>query len=154
MGKSTPASLSSEGFEPFIAKPVVTVIGAVKEMWLTWNTCKGNVWCGLGSVDLNHKHFDDMEGVYIIWCGGDEPATIRVGQGVIRDRLRAHRNDEDIQAYKDLVLYVTWALVAPSYRDGVEAYLADILEPLVGERFPDRTQIEVNLPWKVSPRFD
>jgi len=31
--------------------------------------------------------------------------------------------------------------------EGVEKYLADTLSPVVGERFPDRTPIKVNLPW-------
>lgn len=115
-------------------------------MRLTWNKCKGDVWCPLDSLNLKHEHFDDMEGVYIIWHGGDQPATVRVGQGVIRDRFKAHLKDKDIQAYKHFGLYVTWASVPPVYRDGIEAYLGEILEPLVGERFPNRKQIKVNLP--------
>lgn len=31
--------------------------------------------------------------------------------------------------------------------EGVEKYLANTLNPVVGERFPERTPIEVNLPW-------
>jgi len=114
---------------------------------LDWIKCKGDVWCPLNTVNLQHSHFDDLEGVYIIWHGGDNAATVRVGQGVIRDRLAAHRNDPEIQAYADWDLYVTWVAVAASYRDGVEAFLAQRLGPKVGERFPDRAPIEVNLPW-------
>jgi hypothetical protein len=33
--------------------------------------------------------------------------------------------------------------------EGVEKYLADELDPNVGERFPDRTPISVNLPYGV-----
>jgi hypothetical protein len=116
-------------------------------MTLLWNKCQGNSWCGLNSVDLDHSHFDGMEGVYIIWYGGSNPATVRVGQGIIRDRLRAHRNDTAIQAYSAKGLYVTWAAVEARYRDGVEAYLAAKLMPLVGERFPQRRPVQVNLPW-------
>ncbi|MBC8254981.1 MAG: hypothetical protein H8E35_13290 [Ardenticatenia bacterium] len=116
-------------------------------MNLDWIKCKGNVWCSLNSVNLQNSHFDDLEGVYIVWHGGDDGATVRVGQGVIRDRLAAHRSDPEIAAYADLGLHVTWAAVAASSRDGVEAFLAQRLEPKVGERFPNRTPIEVNLPW-------
>ena len=115
-------------------------------MTINWIKCEGNKWCSLNTVDLESNHFDGMEGVYIIWHGGQTVKTVRVGQGVIRDRLKAHRNDKEIQAYSNLGLSVTWAAVAESSRDGVEAYLATKLNPLVGERFPQRAQIEVNLP--------
>ena len=116
-------------------------------MQVQWNKCQGNEWCPLNTVDLDHSHFNNMEGVYIIWHGGSNPATVRVGQGVIRDRLKAHRNDPQISAYANLGLLVTWASVSQSQRDGVEAYLAQKLNPKVGERFPTRAPIEVNLPW-------
>ncbi|MHA1329889.1 MAG: hypothetical protein ACTSR2_02315 [Candidatus Hodarchaeales archaeon] len=116
---------------------------------LTWNQCKGDVWCGLFGVDLAHSHFDEMEGVYIIWYWQNEnvPVTVRVGQGVIRDRLAQHRNDPEILANKQYNLFVTWARVAQSQRDGVERYLGETLKPKVGSRLPDIPPIEVNLPW-------
>jgi len=116
-------------------------------MTINWNKCQGNVWCPLNSVNLDHNHFDTMEGVYIIWHGGNNAATVRVGQGFIRDRLREHRIDPAIQAYKDFTLYVTWASVSALQRDGVERYLGNVLNPKVGSRFPDVIPIEVNLPW-------
>ncbi len=116
-------------------------------MALIWNKCTGNVWCGLNSVNLSHNYFDGMEGVYIIWHGGQNPATVRVGQGVIRERLQAHRNDSEIQAYSKFGLSVTWAAVPAQNRDGIEAYLAQQLQPLAGERFPQRRAVPVNLPW-------
>jgi len=88
-----------------------------------------------------------MEGVYVIWHGGQTPKTVRVGQGVIKDRLSAHRQDNQIKAYSQHGLFVTWASVPAAERGGVEAYLAAQLNPLVGERFPDVRQIAVNLPW-------
>ncbi len=116
-------------------------------MNVAWNKCEGRSWCSLNSVNLSHEHFDDMEGVYVIWHGGPTPKVVRVGQGVIRTRLAAHRQDEEIQAYAGLNLYVTWARVDAPSRDGVEAFLADELTPLVGERFPDVVPVPVNLPW-------
>jgi hypothetical protein len=88
-----------------------------------------------------------MEGVYIIWHTGDPSKTVRVGQGVIRDRISSHREDAEIQAYSTYGLLVSWVSVLSQYRDGIEAYLAARLDPLVGERFPTRAPIEVNLPW-------
>jgi hypothetical protein len=88
-----------------------------------------------------------MEGVYIIWHGGNQPCTVRVGQGIIRDRIAQHRQDRDILAYQNLGLYVTWASVPGNQRDGVERYLGDQLSPKVGSRRPDVSPITVNLPW-------
>ena len=116
-------------------------------MNVNWNKCKGSIWCKLNGVDLNHNHFDDMRGVYIIWHGGDNPQTVRVGQGFIKDRLASHRLDPEIQAYTHLGLYVTWAHVQENYLDGVEVFLAQNLNPLVGEQFPNARPIPVNLPW-------
>jgi len=88
-----------------------------------------------------------MEGVYIIWHAGPNPATVRVGQGVIKDRLSFHRNDPEILAYKNFGLFATWASVSNENCDGVERYLAESLKPKVGTQFPDVYPIEVNLPW-------
>jgi len=116
-------------------------------MNLNWIKCQGDVWGPLNTVSLSHSHFDSMDGVYIIWHGGSNPKTVRVGQGNIRKRLEAHRTDPDVQAYAHLGLYVTWASVPEDSRNGIEAYLAQKLKPIVGERFPDTAPISVNLPW-------
>jgi hypothetical protein len=66
----------------------------------------------------------------------------------IKDRLSAHRNDKEILAHKaNGTLHVTWAEVPAAYRNGVERYLADLLDPLVGDAFPDVRPIAVNSPW-------
>ena len=71
-------------------------------MHLSWMKCVGDVWCNLNAVNLDHDHFDEMDGVYIIWHGGNDPRVVYVGRGSIRDRLRKHRLDERIQAFVDL----------------------------------------------------
>lgn len=114
---------------------------------VNWIKCDGGSWCTLLNVNLNHDHFDGMEGVYIVWHGGDNPATVRVGQGVIRDRIREHRDDDEVLQYSHLTLYVTWASVSAGNRDGVERYLAENLNPKVGHRFPQVRPIRVNFPW-------
>ena len=116
-------------------------------MNLNWVKCQGDVWCKLDTVNLDHPHFNSMEGVYIIWHGGISPHTVRVGQGTIRDRLRSHRTDPEVQQYSSLGLYVTWASVEKSQRDGVETFLYTRLSPKVGQRTPVALQINVNMPW-------
>lgn len=114
---------------------------------LRWNKCKGDIWCNLNTVNLNHSHFDNMNGVYIIWHGGNNASTVKVGQGHIKDRIAQHRDDPAIQSYSNIRLYITWASVEPQHRDGVERYLANRLRPLVGDRHPNVQPITVNLPW-------
>lgn len=83
----------------------------------------------------------------MIWHGGQSPDVVRVGQGVIAERLSVHRLDSQIQRYRSLSLYVTWCALADEHLDGVEANLARALQPLVGERFPNVMPIQFNLPW-------
>lgn len=119
-------------------------------MYVKWNKCVGKVWCDFLSLDLEDPHFNDLGGVYIIWHRGKglvKSATVRVGQGDIKDRIATHRNDPKILAYKNYGLYVTWAFVLPTFRDGVERYLANSLRPKVGDVFPSVMPISVNLPW-------
>ena len=116
-------------------------------MIVNWNKCQGDVWCPLNTVNLEHSHFDNMWGVYIIWHAGPNAATVRVGKGFIKDMLREHRVDLHVQQYKDLTLYVTWASVSAAQRDGVERYLAETLNPKVRTHFPNAPLIDVNLPW-------
>ena len=74
---------------------------------------------------------------------------VRVGQGEIKSRFKAHRSDLNIIEYavcKRRTLFATWARVWFSDRDGVEAFLGKELIPEIGERFPDADLIEVNLP--------
>lgn len=116
-------------------------------MYVNWNKCQGDAWCRFNDVNLNDDHFDNMAGVYVIWHGGNNPKTVRVGQGLIKDRIAAHRVDSEVQAYKQHGLFVTWASVPGNSRNGMEAFLAQNLDPIVGERFPNITPIPVNLPW-------
>ena len=110
---------------------------------LHWIKCSDGEWCDLLRLDLSDV--DDI-GVYLIYHGGQNSRCVRVGSGTIKERLAAHQNDPNVRAYRHLGLYVTWAAIHPSQQLGVEAYLAEACNPLVGERFPDRTPIPVNLP--------
>ena len=117
-------------------------------MKIKWKKCVGDVWCMLNYVKLDHQHFDNMAGVYMIWHGGATPKVVYVGQGNIRERLKYHRNHQEVQNYKNEDLYVTWAKVEEHHRDGVEAYLSEQWQPLVGSRHPDVDPILVNSPWE------
>lgn len=97
-------------------------LGAAWEqtMQVSWNKCTGDVWCNFLNLNLAHNHFQNMEGVYIIWHGGANPATVYVGQGAIAERLQAHRANPQILAYSSYGLFVTWARVDAASRGGVE----------------------------------
>ncbi len=114
-------------------------------MNVQWVKCAGDDWCDLFKLDLGNSHFDGLEGVYIIWSP-DGP-IVRVGQGIIQDRLREHRKDPKIIEYGNGTLTVTWAQISSQYRDGVEKFLGDTLKPKVGTAFPDVYPVSVNLPW-------
>lgn len=116
-------------------------------MILNWIKCGGSQWCNFLNLNLDHSHFDGLEGVYIIWHGAPSPAVVRIGQGNIRERLKEHRQDSTILAYKVSGLYATWASVDRYSRDGVERYLAEKWKPKVGDKFPIITPIAVNSPW-------
>lgn len=115
-------------------------------MILNWMKCIGDQWCNFFELDLNHSHFNDLEGVYIIWHGAPA-AVVYVGQGEIRERIAAHRVESEITQYKTHGLYVTWAPVLEIYRDGVERYLVDEWYPLVGANHPQVMPVKVNSPW-------
>jgi hypothetical protein len=115
-------------------------------MKVEWIKCgNGSNWCPLETVNLDNV---DTKGVYIIWHAGNPSRVVRVGQGDIKDRLSKHRKDSEILAYRSHgTLLVTWAWVSSNQRDGVEHYLAEKWNPLVGDAFPDALPIAVNSPW-------
>lgn len=116
-------------------------------MILDWKKCSGSQWCSLLKLDLNHAHFQGLEGIYIIWHGAPHPAVVRIGQGNIRERLLEHRSDPKILQYQNHSLFVTWVFVERTSRDGIEAYLAEKWRPKVGEKFPSVLPIIINSPW-------
>jgi len=120
-------------------------------MQLSWITCQSNdektkAPCTLNLISSASAYWEKQFGVYIIWRTNGEEKVIKVGQGDILTRLTDHQSDDDIQAYEDDGLLVTWAEVSPYDADGVENFLGNLLNPLVGSRFPDVTPIQVNLP--------
>src|SRR5438876_4967671 len=98
-----------------------------KSIDLVWNKCRGDVWGELPAVDLESPHFAGLEGVYVLWHGGKNPETVRVGQGVIRQCIQFLRLDPEVQTFSAEKLYVTWARADKLVRDGVERFLAEAL---------------------------
>jgi len=109
--------------------------------WIRYSA--SNQWCSFLGVNLADMHFNGLQGIYIIWQGGG--SVVKMGQGVIKDRIRAHRSDPEITIFPKL--YVTWAHVSNVSRNGIERYLGNTLNPNVGDKFPDAPPIRVNLPW-------
>lgn len=115
-------------------------------MELEWRICE-NGWCDLRVVKLGWSA--GKGGVYIIWSA---KGVVFVGQGDFEERFSRHRQDPQILRYvANKRLFVTWAVVEKSHRNGVERYLVDVLEPLVEHYFPDDDPIDVNLPpWQAQ----
>ena len=116
-----------------------------------WATCVYGRWCSFETVKISTIDDDDL-GVYVIWHDGSSstrgPECVRVGQGEILKRIRAHRDDMQILAHNFFgELKVTWTLVpGKGTRLGIERYLAARLKPKVGEYPDDVDPIEVDLP--------
>lgn len=113
-------------------------------MELNWVKCgTDNHWCNFEQVTIDPNNI----GVYMIFYLGSPGRVVRLGQGIIRDRISVHRTDQKITHYSSKGLLVTWAEVDRQYLDGVEKYLADTWNPLVGDAFPDVRPIAVNSPF-------
>ena len=112
-----------------------------------WTKCgNGLDWCPLERLNLESV---TGAGVYIIWHDGNPGRVVYVGQAdPISSRLSSHRNDPRILKYNQVgTLRVTWAAVPANQRDGVERFLANEWNPLVGSAYPSVQPLVVNSPW-------
>ncbi len=113
---------------------------------------QNNEWFDFLRLNLSAPYFDNKVGAYVIWYISPSSAkAIRVGSGNISERLKEHRDNQEITKYSSLgQLKVSW-IVADNTQlrqdelEGVEAYLARVYSPLVGERFPKVIEIQINL---------
>lgn len=133
---------------------------------LHWQKCiKNSLWCQFNEKLLNDNrlvtgfgdHSVDVSGVYIIWTGIDNDRTVlKVGSGIVKDKLAEHLNDPEIQVYKPTRLYVTWASVLSVIRPeevqtGIEKFLGIVFKPKLAESLSDVDPIVANLPqWDKS----
>lgn len=87
----------------------------------------------------------DMRALGNILAG---PRTIYVGQGVVADRLQQHRSNQTMRAMNSQsTLYVAFADLGSGDRDHVERWLANRLQPMLGDAHPNAVPVEVNLPF-------
>lgn len=124
-------------------------------------------WCQLNPELLNDPRLEfrletrfgvlrtDIVGVYIIWAGVSNRTILKVGSGIIKNRLGEHFRDPKVQAYKYSGLYATWARISPFFKPdgrlndrerGIEKFLGILLNPKLTQRLPDVDPIWVNLP--------
>src|SRR5262245_58618143 len=93
-------------------------------------------------------------GVYLLYHDGNPDRPILVGSGNIRHHLQALASDPGVAAFSVAgMLRATWATVPGQYVEGVENYLIEQLDPMIGQH-PLRSDIfiPVNLPAeKTSP---
>ncbi len=114
--------------------------------YIEWILSTERQWLDFLNVDLSELNRRGDKGVYVIFSVmQDEPQAIRLGQGIIAERIAEHQENDAITGFGEL--RVTWAVDLEKFLDGIESYLADTLNPIIGERFPDVPHIEVNLPW-------
>lgn len=45
--------------------------GHPSSLAVNWERCQGGVWCILVTLNLDHAHFNGLEGVYMIWRTSD-----------------------------------------------------------------------------------
>lgn len=87
-----------------------------------------------------------LDYVYVIARNPDLRA-VRVGQtDDLADRLQAHANNSKIVEAADGSPVVKWAFTAFYSTDGIERYLFERLDPLVGHRAPEAAPVECELP--------
>ena len=126
-----------------------------------WQKCiKNSLWCPFNEKLLNDGRLEarlgdysaGISGVYIIWTGTDNNRTVlKVGSGIIKDKLAADLKDLEIQAHKPARLYVTWgstlSTIGPEkIQKGIEKFLGVVFKPKLKENLPDVDLVMVNLP--------
>lgn len=101
-------------------------------------------WIEFSSIDDFISTSKYLRGVYILAFNTDVgPITLYTGSGNIKDRMRIHKDKEDIIEY-DVNVYC--AETIEEEMKGIEAYLDMMLKPTLGKRSPNAEPIPVNLP--------
>jgi type II secretory ATPase GspE/PulE/Tfp pilus assembly ATPase PilB-like protein len=111
-----------------------------------WNRAQGGAWAEFFALNLDDPHFEGLEGVYVVWRGGAQPAAIAVGEGPLRESMKTRRAEPAMAAHRGSTLFVTWARVEKPARPGVTRYLLDALKPQLPSQAPGAPAVEVNLP--------
>lgn len=89
------------------------------------------------------------QGIYLLWYPETDQQMFRVayvGQGIIRARIQHHRGNWSRMRDRIVArrLRLTWAIVlCRRCRDGIERFLAEVLQPEVWEVWPQELPIRV-----------
>ena len=84
-------------------------------------------------------------GVYIIYHQSNEnPITLYVGEGNIKERIDYHRTQTDFGDIYPILVF--WSETYWSDRFGIERYLFNKLNPSVTKRASDTKPLPVNIP--------
>jgi len=116
-------------------------------MTLEWMKCKGDVWCELFKLDLNHSLLD-LGGVFIIFGGNGTDDIIYVGHGNVKSELNRLSKDAAIAAFQSHGCFVTWAKAGVLTQSGIENYLFNKLKPKLNQKAAKSIPVSVNLPWE------
>ncbi len=97
-------------------------------------------WCDFWELDLDSV--GNVLGVYIVWGDSVVPYVIYVGKGEIAERIEKHRRKKDFIRCKDdgEKMFVTWQEFPDKELRGREKYLANLLQPEIGERHPEKVR--------------
>lgn len=113
---------------------------------------QNNEWFDFLRLNLDAAYFNNKVGVYVIWYTSPSSAkVIRVGSGNISERLKDHRMNQEIVKYSSLgSLKVSWVVADSnplliSEIQGVELFLSNKYHPLVNDRFPNASEVQINL---------
>lgn len=120
---------------------------------VTWvKNTQNNDWFDFLRLNFDSPYFVGKNGVYVIWYTSPGLAkVVRVGSGVIVDRLKEHRLNPEVTKYSTFgQLKVSWVVAdninfLESEMEGAERYLARVYAPLIGDRFPDVSEVEISL---------
>lgn len=115
---------------------------------LAWRKCPQNTWHSLLELSFGADSWAGLQGIYMIWHGGEKPAVVYVGQGNIKDELAKHQEDLEILRFREKGLFVSWAEVGPAYRQGAQKYLINLWQPKLNNIFLNFIPVKVNAPWE------
>ena len=113
---------------------------------------QNNDWFDFLRLNLDAPYFVGKRGIYVIWYTNPSIAkVVRLGQGNLGDRLKDHRSNSQITEYSNIgQLKVSWLVVDnisifERELSGIENFLARIYSPLVGDAFPQATEVPITL---------
>ncbi len=115
---------------------------------LDWQKCPLGKWHNLLELPLGDNFLIGLEGIFVVWHGGQQPAVICVGQGNIKEELSGLQKNPEILQHKEKGIFVSWAEVCFAYREGARRYLMNLWQPEFKDVSFGFLPIKVNLPWE------